>query len=245
MKYLKLSIITAFILSGIIACKKGTIASLNVSNDDAASILAGSMASNSYGVTNISSDISLNALNSITTNLSCGLTKTDTIIRKNAAGATATYNYKLIYSNKLNCNTSNLPDNIISKLTYTGNYSNQKLSLTNSGNNYCTIAGLTPTATVHVVNGEYKSMGTFKLKADSTNRGSANVDIVVKNLTINKSTQVIAGGTATVIVTGTTVKKGDFTYNGTLTFNGNNMTTMSLNGTTYIINLATGDIVKK
>ena len=227
----------------IAACKKSAVPSLNVSVDDAASMLTGSLASSSYGLNNISDDISVNA--QVFINLPCGSTKTDTLIRQSQAGLPSAYYYKLIYTHKLTCNANNLPDNISSNLTYTGNFNNSTLSLANSGTTSFVIAGLTPTAIVYSINGEYKSMGSFKLKSDTTNTGSANVDIVVKNVTINKATQVIASGTATVIITGTTLKKGDFTYNGTLTFNGNFMATLVLNDTTYSINLTTGVIVKK
>lgn len=242
MKILKL-LLAVLILSAGLSCRKTSLPTLNVSMDDAASMLAGSLSTNSYGVNNISTDVSANAL--LVNNQACGSTKIDTFIRKSTTGASATYYYKLIYKHKLTCNTSNQPDNISSNLTFTGYYSNSKLSLTNSGTTSFIVAGLTPAATVYAINGEYKSLGTFKLKSDTTNTGSANIDIVVKNLTITKSTQIIAGGTATVIVTGTTSKKGDFTYNGTLTFNGNFMATMIINGTTYILNLSTGVINRK
>jgi hypothetical protein len=244
MKIFKL-LLAVLILSAGVACRKTSLPTLNVSMDDAASMLAGSLSTNSYGVNNISTDVSVNGLSAISTNQACGSTKIDTFIRKNTTGASAAYYYKLIYQQKLTCNTSNLPDNISSNLTFSGYYSNSKLSLTNTGTASFILAGLTPTATVHSINGEYKSMGTFKLKSDTTNTGSANIDIVVKNLIITKSTQTITGGTATVIVTGTTSKKGDFTYNGTLTFNGNLMATMVINGTTYIVNLATGTVTRK
>src|ERR1700744_1092449 len=236
MKFFKLFVVTLILLNAV-SCKKPTVTSLNVSMDDAASMLSGSLSSSSYGVNNISTDASLNAQTSIATNQPCGSTKTDTLIRQSQPGSPASYYYKLIYSHKLTCNTSNSPDNITTNLSYAGNFSNSKLSLKNSGTTSFIVAGLTPTATVYAINGEYKSMGTFKLKPDTTNTGSANVDIVVKNLIVTKATQVIASGTAAVIVTGTTVKKGDFTYNGTLTFNGNSMATMVINGTTYTVNL--------
>jgi len=243
MKVFKL-FVAGFILSGVISCKKPGLTTLNVSMDDAASMLAGSLSSNSYGVSDISTDVSLNANTSIATNLACGSTKIDTFTRKSQPGSAGTYSYKLTYSHKLTCNMSNSPDNISSNLSYAGSFSNSKLSLSNSGTTSFILAGLTSTATVYSVNGEYKSMGSFKLKADTTNAGTANVDIVVKNVIINKATQVITGGTGTVIVTGTTIKKGDFTYNGTLTFNGAWMASMVINGTTYTISLATGEVIR-
>jgi len=243
MKILKLFLV-AFVISGVISCKKGTLVSANVSMDDAAAMLGGSLSSSSYGMNNMSADVSLNAGAFSANNSPCGFTKIDTFSR-HISTPSVTYAYKLSYTHKLFCNTSNLPDNITSSLTFGGYYSNSKVLLTNTGTLNYVIAGLTPTATVYVLNGEYKSSGTFKLKSDTTNTGSASIDIVVKNVTITKATQVIASGTATVIITGTTSKKGDFTYNGTLTFNGASMATMIINGTTYTVNLLTGDITKK
>lgn len=243
MKLLKLFLV-AFILSGVISCKKGALVSANVSMDDAAAMLSGSLSSNSYGMNNMSADVGSNALAFATNNSPCGFTKIDTFSRHSSTPSAA-YAYKLSYTHKLFCNTSNLPDNITSTLTYSGYYTNAKVLLTNTGTASFVIAGLSPTALVYAINGEYKSSGTFKLKSDTTNTGSASIDIVVKNVIITKSTLVIASGTATVIITGTTAKKGDFTYNGTLTFNGTSLATMIINGTTYTINLLTGDITRK
>ena len=188
----------------------------------------------------------LNANTAINTSQGCATTVIDTMTRRSLAGATDSYYYKLTYSRRLTCNTSSQPDNISSNLTYSGYYNNASLSITNSGTAAFTIGGLTNTATTYVLNGEYKSAGTFKLKPDTTaNTGSANIDIVVKNVVVSKATQTINSGNATVIVTGTTVKKGDFTYNGTLTFTGNFMAALSLNGSNYTVNLITGAVTKK
>jgi len=227
------------------ACKKPTLVALNVTVDDAASILGGSISSNSYGYNNLSADANTYAQSALNSNLACGASKTDTFSRRNQPGAAATYLYMLSYTRKLNCNISYQADNFASTLTFTGNYNTPNVMLSNSGTLTATIAGLTPTATVYAVNGEYKTSGTFKVKRDTTNTGTASVDIVLKNLVINKATQMINSGTGTMILTGSTVKKGDFTYNGTITFNGNSMATMAINGTTYTVNLMAGTVVKK
>ncbi|MGZ3755052.1 MAG: hypothetical protein ACXVAY_21370 [Mucilaginibacter sp.] len=246
MKILKLSLTVIFLSLGIAACKKpGLIATSNVSNADAAVMLSGALSSNSYGVTNISTDVSLNAATALNANQACGSTVTDTMTRRSPVGSSTSYLYKLSYTHKLTCNIGGAADNISSNLTYSGYFNNPSLSLTNSGNVAFTVGGLTPAATSYVVNGEYKSSGTFKLRPDSTNTGSASIDIVAKNLVVSKSTQTIVSGTATVIVTGTTFKKGDFTYNGIATFTGNYMASLMLNGSNYTINLATGIVTKK
>jgi len=245
MRNFKVVVGLTLFLSVYYACKKPTIVSSNVSNADAAAMIASSLSSSTYGVNNISTDITVIAQAPIINTNGCAVTKIDTFTRQNQLGSSAIYNYKLIYTHKLACNSSNLPDNITGSLSYSGSFNNANLTLKNSGTTTYTIAGLTPTATVYAINAEYKSSGTFKLKGDTTNTGSVNADIVVKNVVFNKASQLITSGTATAIITGTTVKKGDFTYNGNLTFNGNSLATLSLNGSNYSINIATGVVTVK
>lgn len=244
MKIFKFSL-AAFAMVCAIACKKPTLVALNVTVDDAAAILGGSVASNSYGFNNLSADCNTYAQSALNSNLACGASKTDTFTRRSQPGTAATYLYKLSYTRKLNCNVSSQPDNFSSTLAFAGNYSTSNVSLSNSGTTTLSIGGLTQAASVYVVNGEYKTSGTFKVKRDTTNTGTASVDIILKNLVINKTTQMINSGTGNMILTGSTIKKGDFTYNGTIIFNGNSMATMSINGAAYNVNLVTGQVVKK
>ena len=244
MKIFKFSLVATVVFCAL-ACKKPTLVALNVTVDDAAAILGGSVASNSYGFNNLSADCNWYAQSALTSNLACGASKTDTFTRKSQPGSAASYLYKLSYTRKLNCNVSSQADNFSSTLTFSGNYSTSNVSLSNSGTTALTIGGLTQTATVYAINGEYKTSGTFKIKRDTTNTGTASVDIILKNLVTNKTTQIINSGTGTMILTGSTIKKGDFTYNGSIVFNGNSMATMSINGATYNVNLLTGEVVKK
>jgi len=244
MKFVKLIIVISFI-TGVISCKKAQLAAVTASNDDAAIILGSSLASNNYGMNLLSTDISGNAIELMTKNLSCGQSITDTITHKNIPGTAATYTYKLIYTNTLNCNTSNLPDNLTNTLTYSGNFNGPKITFTNTGSTNYRIAGLTPTATVHTFNGEFKGSGSYKFKSDTTNRGTASIYLNVKNLVISKTSHKITGGTAMVIVTGNSTKKSTFTYNGTLTFNDESSASFTLNGTDYSVDLTTGEITKK
>jgi hypothetical protein len=244
MKFIKLAIVISFI-AGVVSCKKAQLAAVNSSNDDAAIILGSSLATNNYGMNLLSTDISGNALELMAKNLSCGQSVTDSIQRKNMPGTAATYIYKLKYTNTLNCNSSNLPDNLTNSLTYSGNFNGPKITFTNSGSTNYHIAGLTPTATVHTFNGEYKGSGSYKFKTDTTNKGTASIYMNVKNLVVSKANHNVMGGTAMVIVTGTSTKKSTFTYNGTLTFINAFSASLLLNGTDYTVDLVTGDITKK
>ncbi|MEO8887148.1 MAG: hypothetical protein ABI367_13875 [Mucilaginibacter sp.] len=244
MKFANFLILIGFI-TAITSCKKAQLASVVASNDDAAIIVGNTLAANNYGMNVLSTDISANEIALMTKNLACGQSVTDSIIRKSSPGALASYYYKLKYTDLLTCNTSSQPDNLTNTLSYKGNFNGPRLTFTNSGTTNYKIAGLTPTATVHVFNGDYRASGSFKFKSDTTNRGNVSLMLIVKNLTISKATQTITGGTATVIITGTSTKKSAFTYNGTLNFNNAFSASLSLNGIDYIIDLITGEISKK
>jgi hypothetical protein len=73
---------------------------------------------------------------------------------------------------------------------------------------------------------------------------TSSVDIVVTNLTVNKSTKTITGGTAAITIS-VTIPKGTFNFSGPLTFNGDGTATLIINGTTYNINLTTGVVTKQ
>lgn len=242
--------IIPLIILAITACKKqDSSVTANISNADAATMVASSLATNSIGVTTISSDVALSSQALITNNSACGTTKVDSISHQSMGGAVNTYSYKLKFTNKLTCNANNQPDNVTSTLIYSDSFNNAKSSSSSTGSTSFVIAGLTPASTVFAINGEYKSTGSFQLKADTTNKGTNSIDIVIKNLVITKATAstaaAITGGTATVTASGTIPKKGAFSFDGNLTFNGAGSATLTLNGTVYVINLATGVATKK
>jgi hypothetical protein len=246
MKKIKLSIV-GMLLLGAVACKKndnsGVSISGNVSNAEAADMVAGSLSMNSNGVANVSADATLDATAYINTHVTCGTTKSDSISRQSTAGSAYSYSYNLKYNYMVNC-INNVPDNLSSSLVYSGSFSGPNLSSSNSGSSVFTVGGLAPTAKDFVINGEYKRSGSFQSKIDTTNHGNSSIDIVINALTITRPGRNIASGNATVSITGDVPKKGNFSYTGTLVFNGNGTATLTLNGTVYTINLMTGERVK-
>jgi len=244
MKKIHLSLV-AMLLLGAVACTKnnGSMPAVggNVSSDEAASMVAGSVSLNSNGVANLAGDAAVDATIIVATPNACGTIKSDSISRKSSAGAAFSFSYSLKYNFTVDCNSSNQPDSLSSMLTYSGSFSGPRISSTNSGSSNFTVNGLLPAATDFVVNGEYKRAGSFASKIDTTNHGSSNIDIMIHALTVTKHVRTIASGSANISVTGSVPNKGSFSYTGTLVFNGNGTATLTLNGTVYIINLNSGD----
>lgn len=250
MKNFKLSIM-ALLLMGAVACNKtynGTTpqsanaptGNAGVSTDDAADMASGSLSLNSNGVANVANDVTLNAASIPNTHQACGAVKADTISRQSSAGASVTYSYNLTYNFMLLCDTSNHPDSLSSSLIYSGSYSGPNISTANSGSSIFTVGGLLASAPDFIINGEYKSAGSFKSKTDTAKNGSNSIDIVVKGLTLKKPGRAIVGGSATIAISGDVPKKGNFSYTGTIVFNNDGTATLTINGTVYTINLYTG-----
>jgi hypothetical protein len=252
MKTLRLSLIL-LLLIGAFSCKKdGVSTSTAVTTDQAADIAAGSLAENSGGLATVTDDIAVNAqglssVNGLNVNSqgtssvhqACGSTLTDSLTSSLSIDS-VTINYFFKYARTLNCNANSLPDNVINAVTYHGSFDGPRLSSSNTGSSTFTIAGFSQTALSFVVNGEYKRTGSFTSKIGNKASGNSNVDIVVTNLTITKTTRKIASGNATIAITGTGPKGVAFSYTGTLVFNGDDTAILTINGTAYNINVVTG-----
>jgi hypothetical protein len=248
MKKIRLSLMMVLLL-GAGACTKtyntlppshNPVISGNVSSAEAADMVASSLSVNSNGVVNIVGDVTSDAASFARAHLACGTSKVDSISRQSATGSTTTYNYKLNYNYTISCGSNNMPDSLLSSLIYSGSFNGPNLSSSNSGSSIFKVSGLDSAATTYVINGEYKSSGSFASKVDTANHGNNNVDIVITALTLKKSGRSIISGTGTISVTGDVPKKGSFSYIGTLVFNGDGTATLTINGTVYKINLYTG-----
>ena len=260
MKTIKLSLIILLML-GAFSCKKDNNASTSssVTTDQVADIAAGSLAENSGGLATVTDDIAVNAqglnsANGLTINSNglatssyhqeCGTTLTDSVTRSLTLDS-VTVNYFFKYSHTLNCNASSQPDNLVNVLNYHGSFDGPRLTSTNTGSSTFTIAGLTTNATNFVVNGEYKRTGSFQSKVGDKATGNSNVDIVVTNLKLSKPDRKKVSGSATIAITGTNAKGTSFSYNGTLVFNGDGTAALTINGTAYTVNLASGFSFKR
>lgn len=240
----KLLIIGAFMFAALASCKKNTLQTASpITSADVANMVSGSLSANSGGLTTMTSDVAVKAQTTV-----CGSAKADSATHQSETNATTRYYYKYKILNTLNCNTNNQADNITSALSFSGYFNSPSLFITASGSSNFTLAGLTQQATVYTYNGEFKSTAAYKLKRDTLNSGTVNIDLVVKGLVITKSSVTspsgITAGTATVTITGTS-KNGAINFTGTLAYNNTGTATLVLTGTTYVIDLITGIVTKQ
>lgn len=271
MKTIKLTIACLTMLA-VFSCNKSTNTTptnSNVSNSEAADMVASSLSQNSNGVataandgTNVGSSLTLNLSSnalvaqnaSLNTNnassyafvprgLLCGATLNDTVSRKSAIGDSITYTYNSVYTFTLNC-TNNLKDSLTMSSVFNGTHSGLLCSNVYSGTNAFTVNGLSPSASTFVINGTHTRNGSFVSKKDTTNHGTHTINVVVKNLTLSKPARTIISGNATITITGNTVKKGSWTYTGTIVYNNDGTASLTLGGLLYKINVLTGRLFK-
>jgi hypothetical protein len=219
-----------------------------ISVDESASMIAGLLSSNTNGLNNLITDITAGSQNVYNNGNGCGVTFVDTVSRHSSQGLATTFNFKHKITNKLNCNANKALESITSLISCSGQYKGLKLIVNGNGMANTTVTGLGAESPVYILNGQVKNMGSFKIKADTTRKGTIAIQIALKDLNIIKATTlvpaVIASGTATATVTGNS-SRGAFLFEGTLTFNGFNDATLILSKEAFSINLVTGAVTKR
>jgi hypothetical protein len=249
MKTLKLTAITCLLLGALMSCNKGSgtkPSTTTSTTDDAADLVTASLATNTTsGSTTNTNDITASVVSKVSIDSLCGTTWTDSVNRSilfTTAGGPA-FTYKATHTYTLDCGKGTnglVNDSVTVKSAFSGNYSYPVLTGSYTGTAVWYIAGLGHGSPTLTINGEYKRSGTFTSKLDTTFAGTHSIDLVFSNVVLQKPLRTITSGTATFTITGNTIKRGSFTYNGTIVFNGQYAATLHLNGITYLLDLGAG-----
>ncbi len=251
MKTIRLSLVLMMLSIGIFSCKKDSTATDALSTDQVADLAAGSLSENSQGLATVTDDITANAqtlnaasTNGLTVNTTngignpCGTTRTDSVTRAITKDSVS-ISYFMKYSHTVFCNPNNQRDSVMNTLTYHGNFDGPRVTSSNTGSAVFTVAGLSPDAANFTLHGEYKRSGQFQSKIGNKGTGNHSIDLVVKNLVLSKPGRKILSGTGTLTLVVNTPKKS-INYTGSITFNGDDTASVTINGATYTINIQTG-----
>jgi hypothetical protein len=167
--------------------------------------------------------------------LSCGTESDTSISGHNAEGAAVTYNYALSWGSLLTCSNM-VPTQY--QFNFSGKYSYDapRISSDDSSMAQFTITGLEPASSQYIFNQTYTRDGSQVSKVRNKRSFSSKISIVSSNIVVDKSTQQIVSGTASVSISGAGSDGRSFSYSGTITFLGNKQATLVLgNGNTYTI----------
>jgi hypothetical protein len=210
--------------------------------DDASDAIASALSSNANGIA-----AELSAINTFNTSkdlyttapaLQCG-NDFDTAFNRTSNGGN-NYNYNESWDYRLYC-SGGKTDSIIIFQQMHGSYS--VASISGIDTSYATLTVLAPQTSSSdiMVSGTYMRNGKESSKVRSLLNYHTVMNFILRDVTINKSTQQITGGAATVSFTGTGLDSNGRYYGayymGTISFNENNNATLVINGNAYNIAL--------
>ncbi len=156
--------------------------------------------------------------------LSCGDTVFDVISDTSSLGALFSFMYNLHYSRTCIC-TGGVPSQYNIAIAGSSSYSMMQMSSNDNTISQMSMSGIDASAANYVLNGSYARTGTIKSLIVAEHSFSSTLTLTYTNLTIAKSTNRIASGTAAVQFTGTS-KAGTVSHTATITFLGNNQATL-------------------
>ncbi|HZE83012.1 MAG TPA: hypothetical protein VE035_01835 [Puia sp.] len=215
------------------SCKKDSAASSDaVTVDDAADAITQAVVPETSGVVG-QTQTAVVIIN--TNNLSCGVSSDTSIAGQSLPGAAITYSYSLKWSNMLSC-TNGIPQQLSFGFSGKSSYDAPRISSSDSSNATATATGLQPSSSKYVFNQTYTWKGSKISKVRNKHSFSSTITITTSDLTVDKSSQQIVSGTASVTISGAGSGGSAFSYSGTLTFSGNKQAVLVLgNGNTYTI----------
>jgi len=221
----------AFIVS---SCHKDASATNNetVTEADAVQLTTDAVSPSTAGmVTQLNSSVTMYS----TVNFSCGVQKDSTYVISSATGANPSYNYSFQWNDMLTCNGT-VPSQLTFNFTGTGNYNGPLMSSSDNSAGGFVLTGLGVGSSQYLFNTTYSRTGSTTSKVLRQLTFHSVITITGTNIAVDKTTKVIASGTATVSITATSSSGKTFTFNGTLTFLGNKKANLVLNsGATYVI----------
>ena len=165
----------------------------------------------------------------------------DTTFSRSYSGVYVTSQATFTYAYQLVCNGA-IPSTLNLEAASSGTRTTERLTSQGSITSELIVTGVQPSSTSFVVNGELSRTGSVTGENKSFNSTS---QLTITDLTLTKSTQQIASGTATVTYAGSTSAGNSVSRTASVTFLGGNEAELTLNsGRKFLVNLRTGEVTE-
>lgn len=250
MKSLKMFSLLVFTLLLTTACSKSTdeAPEINavITDEEAVKLIEDALAANSQGIASDITELTTLAKripqlqeNQIAMDrsnpfdLECNVTQ-DTAFTFSENIANFSTDYALNASYKMNCNQFNIPQTLEYNKIGTGSYESTRLIAENTSESAWSLSNLIM-GTEFILGGNYTRTGTYQSKVRNQKEFSATLILSASNLSVSKTMQMLVAGETTVNLSGTDGDGNEATFSGTITFIGNQMAVLILNGETYEI----------
>lgn len=171
----------------------------------------------------------------------CGFTNSGSANLSGVIGSIS-FSYMYEYDVALNCDGNEEPESFTSEFTYEGSFESPRLESEYSGSGSLVVTQLGEANENYEIDGSYEREGSFETKVGAQSSGSSNIDIDINNVMIRKSDKKIVDGTADVSVQGEVSGKGNYSFDAHVEFHDDGTATITVDGDTYIMVLATGEV---
>jgi hypothetical protein len=227
----------ALLAISLSSCKKDE--AVNITEDDAADIISSTMARPVGGSTDDAGEaVRFARIRILIPNrrfVNCGETK-DTSFQRTVTSGLSTANHNINWSVSLNC-TDQIPTSLVWTGNITGTFDSPKMSGNSTGTRNWTLTGLGPNQPAFILNGTISRNGVRTSKVRNQYTFETTVNHTYTNVTIDKDTDKIIGGSGTVTAVVNVSNGNTKTFNGTIVFNGDDTATLTINNRVFTIQL--------
>ena len=238
-----LSVCVAGIFLAVPACKKDddkkTIDASEVTVSQASDVVADAIVSPENGGVMVQTTSALQIANAFMNvrkgakTDDCGYSNQGNLDLKSDANSAVTFSYNFKYSWELKCaSDSESYQSFAFDFSGRTQVSTAKFSSNDSSAAIYKITGLDDASEYFLINQTFDHSGELVSKVSSMASLSSVIKYTAYDIKINKSTLQIVSGTATVKISGKSSEGKAFSYEGTITFKGNNKAVLVLGSST-------------
>lgn len=153
----------------------------------------------------------------------------------NGAIVQAAYDFNWSYI--ISCNELSVPQSASFNSSGSGTYTTARIESDDSSRFTATVTGLQPTSSAIIFNATFQRDGTQQLKTNQISKSvTSEFNSTLVDLVVSKSDYEVDSGMGTFTLTGSS-NEGNFSFEGSLVFNGDNTATVIINGNEYTIDL--------
>ena len=230
-----------FITVILSSCRKEEENEIPITEDDASDLITYALQSSSGGYASETSEaaefMSTEGLRSVQSqSLQCGVPFDSTISL--TYNGTVSASYTLNWDLLLTCDNLNIPQSLSFASPYSGNYDGPLMSSSNSGNLNWTVTGLAAGNSVpYTFNGSFTRSGSHTSKVRNKSTFSSELNITLTNITVDKVSQHITGGTGTASIDCKSSTGINYTFSGNIVFSSTGTAVLTIGSHQYTINL--------
>lgn len=149
------------------------------------------------------------------------------------------YSYNYIFDFVYNC-TNGIPDNMSMNISSSVDFAGPNYEIDHSTNINWTITGVYPTSEPLIFNGDVNVDASSNNLTNNTER-TYTLDLTYADVTYDRTNMVYTSGSVNIAISGSG-PNGSFAYEGTITFNGSETATLTVDGSTFTLNLTNGTV---